>query len=158
MAQLHTTKFSSRVLGSVLVLSVCALLAAGCGSVPTSQTQSLASTISPPTQAETDQINRINSALAAAALQTPSATADYRLAPEDLLGITLYDVPESGVGVTPREVEVRVSQEGMISLPLLGDVQAAGLTLPALERALRARYDRYLRTNRVSICDTPVGS
>jgi polysaccharide biosynthesis/export protein len=151
MAPRHTTKFSSRVLWGLLAMSGFALLAAGCGSMPTSQTQPLASTISPPTQAETDHINRINSTLAAAALQTPSPTADYRLAPEDLLAITLYDIPESGVGVTPREVEVRVSQEGMISLPLLGDVRAAGLTLPALEQALRARYDRYLRNPQVGV-------
>jgi polysaccharide export outer membrane protein len=151
MAQLHTTTFSSRVLWGLLALSVYALLAVGCGSGPTSQTQPLASATSPPTKAEVDRINRINSALAAAALQTPSPAADYRLAPEDLLEITLYNIPESEVWVTPRKVEVRVSQEGMISLPLLGDVRAAGLTLPALEQSLRARYDRYFRNPQVGI-------
>jgi polysaccharide export outer membrane protein len=60
-------------------------------------------------------------------------------------------MPESEAGVTPRKVEVRVSQAGMISLPLLGDVQASGLTLLALEQALRARYDRYLRNPQVGV-------
>jgi polysaccharide export outer membrane protein len=151
MAQLHTTTFSSRVLGSLLALLVSALLTAGCGSGPTSQTQPLASATSPPTKAEVDHINRINSALAAAALQTPFAPADYRLAPEDLLEITLYNILESDAAITPRRVEVRVSQEGMISLPLLGDVRAAGQTLPALEQALRARYDRYFHNPHVGV-------
>lgn len=151
MGRLHTTTFSSRVLGGLLVLSACALLAAGCGSVPRSQTQSLPSVPSLPTTAEVDQISRINSALAAAALQNPSGTADYRLAPEDLLEITLYNIPESEAGVTPRKVEARVSQEGVITLPLVGDVQAAGLTLPALERSLRERYDRYLHKPQVGV-------
>jgi polysaccharide biosynthesis/export protein len=151
MAQLHTTTFSSQVLRSLLTLSVSALLAAGCGSVPTSQTQPLANATSPPTKAEVDQINRINSALAAAALQTPSPTADYRLSPEDLLEITLYNILESDAAITPRKVEVRVSQEGVISLPLLGEVRASGLTLPALEQVLRARYDRYLRNPQVGV-------
>jgi polysaccharide biosynthesis/export protein len=111
----------------------------------------LASATSPPTKAEVDQINSINSALATAALQTPSPTADYRLASEDLLEITLYNILESDAAITPRKVEVRVSQEGMISLPLLGDVRAAGLSLPALEQALRARYDRYVRNPQVGV-------
>jgi polysaccharide export outer membrane protein len=152
MAQLHTMTSSSRVLRSLLALSVYVLLAAGCGSGPTGQTQPLASAISPPTKAEVDQITRINSALAAAALQTPSAPADYRLTPEDLLEITLYNIPpESEVGITPRKVEARVSQQGMITLPLLGDVRAAGLTLPALEQVLRERYDKYLRNPEVGV-------
>jgi len=151
MEQLHTTMFSSSVLRSLLALSAFALLAAGCGSVPTSQTQTLTSATSPPTTAEVDQINRINSALAAAALQTSSATADYRLAPEDIVEITLYNIPESEGGVTPRRVEGRVSQEGMLPLPLLGDVRAAGLTLTDLEQSLRARYAQYLHKPQVGV-------
>jgi hypothetical protein len=59
MKQLHTTTFSSCVLRSLLALSACALLATGCGSVPTHQTQTLASATSPPNTADIDQINRI---------------------------------------------------------------------------------------------------
>jgi polysaccharide export outer membrane protein len=101
--------------------------------------------------AELDQITSINSALAAQALQSPSSTSDYRLAPEDLLEITLFNIPESEAGVTPRKTEVRVTQEGSITLPLLGDVPAAGLTPSALEQSLRARYDRYLQNPQVGV-------
>jgi polysaccharide export outer membrane protein len=152
MARLYTTTFASCALRSLLALSALALLAAGCGSGPTGQTQTLASATSPPTKAEVDQITRINSALASAALQTSSAPADYRLAPEDLVEITLYSIPESEAAImTPRKVEARVSQEGMVSLPLLGEVRAAGLTLTDLEQALRARYDRYFRNPQVGV-------
>jgi polysaccharide biosynthesis/export protein len=151
MARLHMTTLPSGMLRSLLALSAFALLAAGCGSVPTSQTQALANATSPPTKAEVDQINRINSALAAAALQTPAAPSDYRLASEDVVEITLYNIPEEAGIITPRKVEVRVSQAGMVSLPLLGEVQAAGLTLPGLEQALRERYDRYYRNPQVGV-------
>jgi polysaccharide export outer membrane protein len=101
--------------------------------------------------AELDQINRINSSLAAAALQTSSPTADYRLTPEDLLEVTLYNIPASEVGITPRNVEARVSQEGMITLPLVGAIPAAGLTLSALEQSLRERYDKYLHNPQIGV-------
>lgn len=149
MEQLHISTLSSYVLRSLLALSACALLATGCGSVRTHQTQKLASATSPPNTADVDQINRINSALAAAALQTSSGTVDYRLAPEDVVEITLYNIPESEAGVTQRRVEARVSQEGVLSLPLLGDVRAAGLTLAELEHLLRARYAQYLHQPQV---------
>jgi polysaccharide biosynthesis/export protein len=151
MKQLRTTTFPSRVFRSLLALSMCALVAAGCGPGSMSQTQTLASATSPPSMAELDQINRINSALAAAALQTSSPTADYRLSPEDLLDVTLYNIPGSEVGITPRNVEARVSQEGMITLPLVGAIPAAGLTLSALERSLRERYDKYLHNPQIGV-------
>jgi polysaccharide biosynthesis/export protein len=151
MEELRTTTLSTRVISSLLTLSACALLATGCGSASMGQTQTLASATSPPTMAEVDKINRINSALASAALQTSSPNADYRLAPEDLLEITLYNIPESEAGITPRKVEARVSQEGMITLPLLGEVRAAGLTISALEQALRERYDHYLHNPQVGV-------
>jgi polysaccharide export outer membrane protein len=97
------------------------------------------------------EASEINSALAAAALQSSVASADYQLAPEDLLEITLYNIPESEARITPRKTEVRISQEGMVTLPLLGDVRAAGLTTLALEQSLRQRYDKYLRNPQVGV-------
>jgi len=84
-------------------------------------------------------------------MQSPSASPDYRLGPEDLLQITLFNVPAGEVGVTPRTTEARVSQEGKISLPLLGDVAVGGLTASSLEQLLRGRYDRYLQNPQIGI-------
>jgi polysaccharide biosynthesis/export protein len=151
MKQLHSNRFLRHVLRSLLGLSVCALMAAGCVATPSGRSVPLTSATSPPSLAERDQITKINSALAAQALQNPSSTADYHLAAEDLLEITLYNIPESEVNITPRKTEVRVTQEGVITLPLLGDVPAAGLTPSALEQSLRGRYDQYLHNPQVGV-------
>jgi polysaccharide export outer membrane protein len=95
-------------------------------------------------------MTQINSALTSAALQSPSSSADYRLGPQDLLEITLFNV-ESGTALLPRMVQVRVSQEGMIALPLLGDISVAGLTASALEQGLRERYNEYLYNPQVGV-------
>jgi len=80
----------------------------------------------------------------------PTFSVDYQLGPEDLIEITLFSVVEEN-GVTPRKTEVRVSQQGMITLPLIGDMEAAGLTTTALEQALQQRYKKYLRDPRVGV-------
>jgi len=129
---------------SLLVLSLAALVGAGCAATP--QSQSL-----PPAAPATSPVaTQINSVLAAAALQAPTSRADYRLGPEDLLEITFFNV-ESGTGLIPRTVQVRVSQEGMITLPLLGDIPVAGQTLSAVEQALRQRYNEYLYNPQVGV-------
>jgi polysaccharide biosynthesis/export protein len=97
----------------------------------------------------------INRNIAAAALLGNSAAgADYRIGPEDLLEITLFNVPE-GLGieqkVTPRTVTVRVTHQGQISLPLLGEIDAKGLTVSALEKTVRERYDKYIYNPQVGI-------
>ncbi len=151
MEQRSTMSFARLVLRSVLGLAGCALVATGCVATPSGRTMPLTSAMSPPTSAEREHITKLNSALAAQALQNPASTADYRVAPEDLLEITLYNIPESEVGITPRKTEVRVTQEGTITLPLVGEVPAAGRTPSALEQALRTRYDPYLHKPQVGV-------
>ena len=129
----------------VLTLTIGAFLGAGCATVPQGPV------VLPPSAPTSPAITEINNALTAAALQTPAGSPDYRLGPEDLLQITLFNIPAGEVGVTPRTTEARVSQEGMISLPLLGDVAVAGLTTSALEQLLRGRYDQYLHNPQVGV-------
>jgi polysaccharide export outer membrane protein len=141
------SKSPSHRIGGLLALTAWALLGAGCGTVPQRQVAPLPESAGP-----SPAISQINNALAAAALQTSAAASpDYRLGPEDLLQITLYNVPQGEVGVTPRQTEVRVSQEGKISLPLLGDVEVGGQTTAGLEQLLRGRYDRYLHNPQVGV-------
>jgi polysaccharide export outer membrane protein len=96
-------------------------------------------------------VSTVNTALASAALQTPASSADYRLGAEDLLEITIFNIPEGGAGPIPRRLEVRLSQEGKIRLPLLGDIAAAGLSTVALEESLRQRYDEFLHDPQVGV-------
>jgi polysaccharide biosynthesis/export protein len=93
----------------------------------------------------------INSALATVAMNTSLPSADYRIGPEDLLKITLFNITDAGAGVTPRTVDVRVSQQGLISLPLLGDIKVAGLTPSGLERDLQKYYDKYIHSPQVGV-------
>lgn len=54
-------------------------------------------------------------------------SGDYRIGSEDLLEISVYGAPDLGG-------TVRVSADGSISLPLIGDERAEGLTALELER------------------------
>jgi polysaccharide export outer membrane protein len=98
----------------------------------------------------TDEINRI---LASGALKDNLPPADdYRLGPEDMVGITIYNVESgSGGGLTPRELSLRVSQQGIITLPLLGDIKVAGLTVAELQKYLRERYDKFVYDPEVGV-------
>lgn len=67
------------------------------------------------------------------------------LGTEDLLEISVFEIPE-------LSRTVRVSENGMISLPLLGEVKAEGLTPRRLEIDLRERLGRtYLQNPQVSV-------
>lgn len=93
----------------------------------------------------------VNRALTELTQQGRSITADYKIGPQDALQITLYNIPAAEVGVTPRTTDVLVSQNGNISLPLLGDIRVAGLTVAAAEQELRLRYVKYLHEPEVGI-------
>jgi polysaccharide export outer membrane protein len=128
----------------LLTLWLVAFLAAGCAAMQPHQPTL-------PPQAATSQAQaEINRALVSRAVLAPTSSADYRLGPEDLIEITLYSVVEE-TGVTPRKTETRVSQQGVITLPLLGDITAAGLTTTALEQMLQKRYKKYLRNPKVGV-------
>lgn len=103
----------------------------------------------------------INKALATLAMQTTSTPADYKIGPADLLQITLYNVtadtgltPSSDARLTPRTTIVRVSQQGLLSLPLLGEIKVSGLTVSEVENTLRKEYDRYIYNPQVGVLVT----
>jgi polysaccharide export outer membrane protein len=64
-----------------------------------------------------------------AVAQTPSVSG-YRIGPKDLIEVKVFEIPE-------LNVERRVTEFGALSLPLIGDVPAAGLT--AAEFATRLK-------------------
>ena len=69
---------------------------------------------------------------------------EYRIGPEDLLEITVFEAPE-------LNRSLRVSASGEISLPLLGGVPAAGLTPRELELALQERFRSYLKDPHIGV-------
>jgi polysaccharide export outer membrane protein len=129
----------------LLVVSLATLLGVGCSAQPPTRITPPDSATVPPTLTE------INRTLAAVALQAAVSSADYRLSAEDLVQITIFNVPESETGLTPRRVEVRVSQRGLITLPLVGDIQVAGLTTSNMEKLLQERYEKYLHNPQIGV-------
>src|SRR5881397_1264304 len=69
---------------------------------------------------------------------------DYRIGPEDLLDIAVWNNP-----AISRTMPVR--PDGKISLPLLNEVQAAGLTPPQLRDVLMKRLTDYMPSPEVSV-------
>jgi polysaccharide export outer membrane protein len=101
-----------------------------------------------------DKAAEINRALGTLAMSTGPGAKDYQVGPEDLLQITVFNIPESEARVLPRTVTMRVSHQGSVSLPLLGEVKVAGLTLAALERELVKRYEKYIHHPQVGVLVT----
>jgi polysaccharide export outer membrane protein len=70
---------------------------------------------------------------------------DYKIGPEDLLEISVFEVEK-------LNSTVRVSSQGNISLPLLGVLRVRGLTANQLETELRQLLaEKYLRNPHVSV-------
>jgi len=77
-----------------------------------------------------------------------SAVADpnYVVGPEDVIEIDVFDVPELS------KKTVRVAADGQIALPLIGRVQAAGLTAEQLRQELAEKWgEDYLQDPQVTV-------
>lgn len=77
---------------------------------------------------------------------TTPVPLSYRIGPRDLLTITVFREPELSVEEMPVDVS------GKLSYPLIGEIQAVGLTAEELSRGIADRLNRkYLRDARVSV-------
>lgn len=78
----------------------------------------------------------------------PAERPEYRINPQDKLTIAVFREPDMSVEEAPVETG------GTLVLPLVGRVQAAGLTTAALANDLENRLGRYLVAPRVSVIVT----
>jgi polysaccharide biosynthesis/export protein len=103
--------------------------------------------------ARAQQPNRPAAGAAAPTAAQPSGSPmeQFRIGPEDVLTISVW----KNEALT-RSVPVR--PDGMISLPLLDDVQAAGLTPMQLRDVLAKRLAEYMPTPEVSVIVTAINS
>lgn len=70
---------------------------------------------------------------------------EYKIGPKDLLEITVFELPE-------LNQSVRVSEDGSISLPLLGQVAIEGMAKDAVEKKLASLLEeKYLKKARVTV-------
>ena len=87
-----------------------------------------------------------------AAAAAPAVTdQEYRIGPQDVLQIDVWKEPE-----ITRTIPVR--PDGKISLPLLHDVQAAGLTAMQLAVNIRDGLTKYLTNPQVTVTVTQINS
>jgi polysaccharide export outer membrane protein len=148
-----------------ITLAAFLLAAAGCASAPASTplagarpTPAATASASPapgaPATAAESGIAAAPPRLPAGALPTPPPAApvapstpegDYRLAAKDQITVTVY-------GQDDLTRTLRVSQSGTITLPLLGEMEVAGLTPTELEQQIeKGLRGRYLVNPRVNV-------
>jgi polysaccharide export outer membrane protein len=72
------------------------------------------------------------------------ADSSYRIGPEDVVSVAVWDNKELTMDVTVRP-------DGKISLPLIKDVQAAGLTPAELASAITGKLGVYIRDPQVTV-------
>lgn len=87
----------------------------------------------------------------ASAPASNSAVPDYVIGPEDVLHVAVWK--EADLTAT-----LPVRPDGKISLPLLGDVQAAGLTPEHLGESLTEKLKKYIADPRVTVVVTQINS
>lgn len=73
-------------------------------------------------------------------------SGDYRIGATDMLSVSVFQVPDLTFD------EIRVDAAGNLQMPLIGSVQAAGLTPNELSRDIARRLsERYLRNPQVTV-------
>ena len=72
------------------------------------------------------------------------STADYKIGPEDLLELNVFEVNE-------LNTTTRVSASGYIKLPLIGKIKVEGLTVSELETLVSKKLEKYLEEPVVSV-------
>jgi len=99
-----------------------------------------------------------SSSFTTAAISTTHATApalapaaDYLIGPEDVLQINVWKE-------TDISSSVPVRPDGKVSLPLLNDVQAAGLTPMQLSAEIAQRLKEFIQEPRVTVIVTAMNS
>ncbi len=80
-----------------------------------------------------------------AGAQEPSAASSYRIGPKDLLEVRVFEEPT-------LNVDLRVTEEGTINLPLLGSFSVRGFTEQEAAARIRADLERsYLQRASVTV-------
>ena len=80
-----------------------------------------------------------------------SGEEPYRLGPEDVIKVDVWQEKE-------LTVEVTVRPDGGVSLPLINYVQAAGLTAPELADVITQKLREYIKEPRVAVIVTQVNA
>jgi polysaccharide export outer membrane protein len=95
--------------------------------------------------------NALPSSTATANSSAPGAGPQYVIGPDDVLHIAVWKEPDLSATLPVRP-------DGMISLPLLNDVQASGMTPMQLAGSLTEKLKKYIADPRVTVVVTQINS
>ena len=73
-----------------------------------------------------------------------TASADYRIAPRDILQVAVFQVQD-------LNNTVQVSEDGTITLPLVGKIQLSGETTYEAEQTISGKLRKFLQSPQVSV-------
>jgi polysaccharide export outer membrane protein len=76
---------------------------------------------------------------------------EYPLGANDVLRINVYDHPELSSPVTDRIAGTRIDPSGEVSLPLVGSLHVAGMTVPEARAAITAAFAQYVQEPKVDV-------
>jgi polysaccharide biosynthesis/export protein len=82
---------------------------------------------------------------------TPGVPSDYIIGADDMLHISVWKEPDMSVSLPVRP-------DGKISMPLLDDVQAAGMTPMQLGVSIKEKLKKYIADPRVTVVVTAMNS
>lgn len=142
---MRTVKFSSCLVGALLVFH-----AASSAQTPTAAAGARAPVVDIARASDSgdrfaDGVTRAAPAGQSQALPVFSLGRDYRVGPNDLIDVEVFDLDN-------LKRTVRVNAAGAVSLPLIGQVVVAGLTSQQVEERIADRYrEKYLQNPQVSI-------
>jgi polysaccharide export outer membrane protein len=83
-------------------------------------------------------------AIAAAMQQISRSKVEYKIAPADLISVTVYQDPE-------MNRKVRVSANGTISMPLVGAIKIGGMTVLDAQATVETKLAEYVVNPQVSL-------
>ncbi len=126
----------------LITAALCLSLLGGCSSAPDYA-------MIRPDSATEIAAQEFNEGLSVLVAQSTAAAGDYKIGPEDLLEVTLYDI--SDAAGEPRVVTARVSHSGFITLPHIGKVSASQMSPTGLEESLREHFLNYIYDPQISV-------
>jgi polysaccharide export outer membrane protein len=143
------TSYPSNVF-SVAAIVVVGLLLNACGGVsPNGSSMPQANALDAAKATMSSPADDFNRSLGALGKKDLVEPADFTVGPQDLLDVNLYNI-DAADGL-PNKVQVRVSNNGHITLPLLGQMTVGGLTRNQVEEELRKGYAKYMHEPDVGV-------
>ena len=105
--------------------------------------------LAPGKSADEIRAERLSEVLAVWEAESQAAAGDYRIGPRDVIEVSVFALQSPD---ETARLERIVSQEGSITLPLVGPVSAAGLSAAEFEERVKMAYaGRYLMDPEVTV-------